>query len=159
MTSVRTHGSAATRALGGALAELLRPGDIVLLVGGLGAGKTTLVQGMASGLGYGGDVTSPTFTLRHTYGGRLDLVHVDLWRLEQRSEILDLALEEELDEGAAVVVEWGEGAEDILGDRALVVRLEPAGDDEREISFEARGPWGDRCNEIEQVLQQSGPPS
>ncbi len=156
MTTTHTHTAAATQALGAALAPLLEPGDIVLLVGGLGAGKTTFVQGMATGLGYGGAVTSPTFTLRHTYGGRVELVHVDLWRLEQRSEILDLALEEELEEGAVVVVEWGEGAEDILGERALVVRLETTGEDERRISFEARGPWRRRGTELEQVLLQVG---
>lgn len=154
MTSIATHGAAATQALGESLAALLRPGDIVLLVGGLGAGKTTFVQGMARGLGFGGDVTSPTFTLRHTYGGRVDLVHVDLWRLQQRSEILDLALEEELDEGAAVVIEWGEGAEEILGERALVVRFEASGDDERRVTFEVRGPWRGRSAELERVLQR-----
>ncbi len=124
------------------MAALLLPGDVVLLVGPLGSGKTTFVQGLARGIGYKGAVTSPTFTLRHTYSGRLDLVHVDLWRLDHLGEVLDLALDEELESGAAVVAEWGEAAETLLGDGALVVRLEPSSPEgERAVEIETRGPW------------------
>ncbi|HXY43567.1 MAG TPA: tRNA (adenosine(37)-N6)-threonylcarbamoyltransferase complex ATPase subunit type 1 TsaE [Acidimicrobiales bacterium] len=153
MISAITRGPAATRKVGEALARLLQPSDVVLLVGGLGSGKTTFVQGLARGLGVTGDVTSPTFTLCHTYPGRLDLVHVDLWRLARQSEILDLGLEEELDEGAVVVVEWGEAAEALLGDRALVVEFRrAAGEDARELAFEAHGPWRARAGAVAGVL-------
>jgi tRNA threonylcarbamoyladenosine biosynthesis protein TsaE len=152
--SARTGGPAGTEALGEALAGLLRPGDVVLLIGGLGSGKTTFVKGVARGLGYGGDVTSPTFTLCHHYAGRLDLVHVDLWRLEHRSEILDLALDEELDNGAVVVAEWGEGALPLFGERALVVSFEPAGEEERDIAVEAQGAWNERVPALAAALSE-----
>lgn len=152
MIPARTRGPAGTQALGEALASLLRPGDVVLLIGGLGSGKTTFVKGVARGLGYGGDVTSPTFTLCHTYAGRLDLVHVDLWRLDHRSEILDLALDEELENGAVVVAEWGEGALSLFGERALVVRFEPVGDEERDIALEAPGAWSERVPALAAAL-------
>jgi len=144
--AARTRGPDETQALGAAVAELLQPGDVVLLVGGLGAGKTTFVQGMAQGLGYPGAVTSPTFTLCHRYEGRLDLVHADLWRLDTVGEILDLALDEELEGGAVVVAEWGEAAEALLGREALIVRFE-AGDrpEEREVGFEVHGAGTDRA--------------
>lgn len=111
----------ATRAVAARVAGLLEPGDVLLLVGGLGAGKTTFVQGLAAGLGAEDDVTSPTFTLSHSYSGRLRLVHADLWRLGTRSELLDLSLEEDLEDGAVLVAEWGEAAEAVFGEEALVV--------------------------------------
>jgi tRNA threonylcarbamoyladenosine biosynthesis protein TsaE len=156
--STRTRSPEATRAVGAALAELVVPGDVLLLVGGLGAGKTTLVQGVARGLGFTGEVTSPTFTLCHTYAGRLELVHADLWRLETVAEILDLGLEEELERGAAVVAEWGEAALPLLGDRALEVHLD-AGDDEeesvREIALEPHGPWIERVAALEAAVSEA----
>ena len=85
-------------------------------------------------------MTSPTFTLAHTYRTTPPVTHVDLWRLEHLQEVVDLALEEELDEGGVVVVEWGEAAEPLYGADALVVRLDwGAADDERSIAIEARG--------------------
>ncbi|MGD0081661.1 MAG: tRNA (adenosine(37)-N6)-threonylcarbamoyltransferase complex ATPase subunit type 1 TsaE [Acidimicrobiales bacterium] len=145
MISARTLSPEGTQAIGAAVAELLAPGDVVLLVGGLGAGKTTFVQGMARGLGYSGAVTSPTFTLCHSYAGRLALVHADLWRLDTVGEILDLALDEELEGGAVVVAEWGEAAEGVLGRDALIVHIEAgAMPDERDVRLEPRGPWSAR---------------
>jgi tRNA threonylcarbamoyladenosine biosynthesis protein TsaE len=129
-----------TRAVGSALAVELRPGDVVLLVGGLGAGKTTLVQGIVAALGGTEHVTSPTFTLVHTYRTNPAVAHVDLWRLEHLKEIVDLALEEEIDNGSIVVAEWGEAADDLLGPEALVVHLEPGlSDNERLIGLDPRG--------------------
>jgi tRNA threonylcarbamoyladenosine biosynthesis protein TsaE len=151
--TVRTRSGAATVELGRAVAGLVRPGDVLLLIGGLGAGKTTFVQGLAGGLGYEGSVTSPTFTIRHTYAGRLDLVHVDLWRLERRDEFLDLGLEEDLEQGAVVAAEWGEGAETVFGPEALAVHLWlGAHEDEREIAFEARGPWAERAGALSALV-------
>ncbi len=153
MITARTGSASSTQALGEAMAALLLPGDAVLLVGPLGSGKTTFVQGLARGIGYKGSVTSPTFTLCHTYTGRLDLVHVDLWRVDRLGEVLDLALDEELERGAAVVAEWGEAAETLLGEMSLVVRLEPSfPEGERAIEIEARGPWIARKSAITTAL-------
>lgn len=155
MTTVITHSAEATKSLGERLSALLRGGDVVLLIGGLGAGKTTLVQGIAHGLGYRGEVTSPTFTLCHTYTGRTNLVHADLWRLETVSEILDLALEEELEEGAILVAEWGEGAEALFANRALVVHIDSsrgAGEaEQRRLTFELPPSWSDRAGPISRL--------
>jgi tRNA threonylcarbamoyladenosine biosynthesis protein TsaE len=131
---------ARTRAIGAALAPFLTAGDVVLLVGSLGAGKTTFVQGLVAALGGHEPVTSPTFTLAHRYRTAPPVTHVDLWRLDHLQEVVDLALEEELDEGEVVIVEWGEAAELLYGADALVVRLEwGRSDGERAVAIEARG--------------------
>lgn len=138
MTPVlRTLGSRRdTRGLGLAIARSLMPGDLVILSGDLGAGKTFLVRAIARGLGVRGVVTSPTFTLvRELATSRGPLVHADLYRL--RGDSLDaqtraLGLRERRGEGAFVVVEWGEDALEVLGgDPALVVSLAIAGEFER----------------------------
>ncbi len=100
------------RLIGAALARLVRPGDTILLGGELGAGKTTLTQGLAAELGVTGPVTSPTFVLVHSYktASGWDLLHADVWRLERLHEVIDLALPELLEDGAAAVIEWGEMA-------------------------------------------------
>ena len=89
------------------LGERLRTGDVVLLTGELGAGKTTFVRGVARGMGSKADVASPTFQLIRVYPGRVQLAHVDLYRIENPSELNGLGLDELADQGA-VVVEWGE---------------------------------------------------
>jgi tRNA threonylcarbamoyladenosine biosynthesis protein TsaE len=109
---------------GALLAASLEAGDVVLLIGELGAGKTTFVKGIAAGLGAVEEVTSPTFTLCQAYHGRLALLHADFWRLERLQEVIDLALDEGLEEGAVVVAEWGEGGMDLYGDEALIVAME-----------------------------------
>jgi tRNA threonylcarbamoyladenosine biosynthesis protein TsaE len=96
-----------TEAAGEELGKRLRKGDLLLLKGDLGAGKTTFVRGLARGCGSDELVASPTFQLVRIYRGRIQLAHVDLYRLESAGEVRDLGLEELLDEGA-VVVEWGD---------------------------------------------------
>jgi tRNA threonylcarbamoyladenosine biosynthesis protein TsaE len=151
-----TSSAADTETLGRSIAPLLEGGDVVLLVGGLGAGKTTFVRGLAGGLGYRGQVTSPTFTLCHGYEGRLRLVHADLWRLERAGEVADLALEEELDGGSVLVAEWGEAADELFGGEALVVHFGPgATESERAVDVEARGKsWRERSEQLGGVLAQ-----
>jgi tRNA threonylcarbamoyladenosine biosynthesis protein TsaE len=112
--------------LGAALATLLRPGDTVLLGGDLGAGKTTFTQGLAAALGVCGPVTSPTFVLLHSNrtSAGWDLLHADVWRLEQLQEVIDLAIPELLEEGAAAVIEWGELAAPALAPDYLHVAVD-----------------------------------
>ena len=96
---------AATRAAGAALGAVLAAGDAVALVGDLGAGKTTFVQGVAAGAGFAGEVTSPTFTLVHEYAARVPVVHADLYRIEHERELRELGLD---DVRGALLVEWAD---------------------------------------------------
>jgi tRNA threonylcarbamoyladenosine biosynthesis protein TsaE len=113
------------KSIGAVLADLLRPGDTVLLGGELGAGKTTLTQGLAAALGVGEPVTSPTFVLVHSYktAAGWDLLHADVWRLEHLQEVIDLALPELLEDGAVAVIEWGELAAPALAPDWLQVAI------------------------------------
>jgi tRNA threonylcarbamoyladenosine biosynthesis protein TsaE len=116
------------RALGARIAASLRPGDLVVLTGGLGAGKTTLVQGIGAGLGVAGPVVSPTFVIARVHkDGRVPLVHVDAYRLESVDEVDDLDLDAALDE-SVTVVEWGEGLVEDLSGARLEVRLDRSAD-------------------------------
>lgn len=122
-----TSAAAETEAAGEELGRRLRRGDLVLLKGELGAGKTTFVRGIARGTGSAALVASPTFQLVRIYPGQLQLAHVDLYRLEKAGELSDLGLEELLDSGA-VVVEWGERLD--VEDAALI-EFEHLGGDRR----------------------------
>jgi tRNA threonylcarbamoyladenosine biosynthesis protein TsaE len=116
------------RALGARVADMLRPGDLLVLTGGLGAGKTTFVQGLGVGLGVTTPVVSPTFVIARVHrDGRIPLVHVDAYRLGSVDEVDDLDLDAAL-EDSVTVVEWGEGlVEDLAADR-LEIRLERSAD-------------------------------
>jgi tRNA threonylcarbamoyladenosine biosynthesis protein TsaE len=136
---------AGTERVARAVAALIGPGDAVLLEGDLGAGKTTLTQMLARELGVTEPVTSPTFTLMHSYAtaGGFDLLHVDVYRLERLSEVVDLALPELLDDGAAAVVEWGERAAGALAPQYLHISI-TAGEPESEARLIALHPVGER---------------
>ena len=218
----RTPDAAGTRALAAALAPLCRPGDVLLLAGDLGAGKTTFAQGFGRALGITEPVTSPTFTLVRQYplgvdagpggdgtagggaggqggsgdtdrsgggagggpgGGLRMLLHADVYRLDALAEVVDLGLGELVEDGGVALVEWGDVAAPVLGDGALLVRLEtppllagaatgtgPAGDTggkafspdqpgdpaetERLVTVAAEGPrWADRWETLESVLR------
>jgi tRNA threonylcarbamoyladenosine biosynthesis protein TsaE len=115
-----------TRALGGAIASLVGPGDVLLLGGDLGAGKTTFTQGFGAGLGVKEPVTSPTFTLVRPYEsapGRPSLLHVDVYRLDQLAEVLDLGLAEQVEDDAVAVVEWGIDAAPAFGPDRLEIEI------------------------------------
>ena len=144
-----------TRAIGAAVAASLRPGDGVALTGELGAGKTTLVQGVARGVGYEGAVASPTFTLVREYrSGRVDLLHVDVYRLDRVQDVVDLALEERIDEGAVLLVEWGDAVEALLPPDHLVIELTTQDDAARRIRVRGVGPtWSERWEGLERDLE------
>src|SRR5690242_447527 len=131
-----------TREWGARLAGVLAEGDLVVLTGGLGAGKTTLTQGLAEGLQVRGPITSPTFVIARVHPslvGGPDLVHVDAYRLGGTAELDDLDLDTDIDE-AVTVVEWGEGlAESLSGDR-LELSLKQAPGDERTLTLTPVGP-------------------
>lgn len=149
-----------TRALGAALARHLQPGDVVLLTGDLGAGKTVLVQGIAAGLGVDEPATSPTFALVHEHrGDDLRLLHADAWRLASPEEAVDLALAEEVDDGGtALVVEWGERAAAALpGDHLRVVLGPGPGDDDRTLELFLEGSsWETRRDRLRAALPSAG---
>jgi tRNA threonylcarbamoyladenosine biosynthesis protein TsaE len=137
-----------TEALGQRLAAILRAGDLVVLTGPLGAGKTALVRGIGAGLGVRGAVTSPTFVIARVHkpdpakGGRVALVHADAYRLgsaiDPRAEIDDLDLDASVDD-SVTVVEWGEGVVEQLSDAHLQVRIDRRDDDSREVRLEPHG--------------------
>ena len=122
MLACRTAGVAQTRALGAAVAAVVDVGDVVVLVGDLGAGKTAFVQGFAASLGVVAPVTSPTFTLANRYEGRLVVNHLDVYRFDRPEEASDLALPEILDEGVTLV-EWGDTISSALPAEHLSVRI------------------------------------
>lgn len=140
-----------TMEFGRSLGRSLRAGDLVLLAGPLGAGKTTLTRGIADGLGVGGRVSSPTFVLARVHPAGpagVPLVHVDAYRLGgDLSQLDDLDLDTDL-ERSAIVVEWGEGSAERLSSDYLVVRLDRREDDVREVTLEPHGTWTDRVPEL-----------
>jgi tRNA threonylcarbamoyladenosine biosynthesis protein TsaE len=136
-----------TRALGAALAEVVRPGDLIVLVGPLGAGKTALAQGLGTALGVREPVTSPTFVIARVHrGGRVPLVHVDAYRLGSVADVDDLDLDASTDE-SVTVVEWGQGLVEQLTDEHLEVRLDRRDDDVRTARLVPHGPgWEQRLD-------------
>lgn len=137
----RSHSAAETMELGRAVGDIARPGDVILLGGELGAGKTTFTKGFASALGIAEEVVSPTFVLLRRYEGRVPLVHADMYRLSSLSEVLDLGVDEMVDDGAVAVVEWGDAAAPVLGGGTLRVHLAYCEDDfDRLAVLEAAGP-------------------
>lgn len=143
-----------TKALAAAVAELARPGDLLLLAGDLGAGKTAFAQGFGAGLGVTEPITSPTFTLAQQYAGRLPVHHLDVYRLDQMAEVLDLGLAELLDDGGVVLIEWGDAILPALPTDFLEVRLTfGEADDDRRLALRRVGPsWGARARLLAAAL-------
>ena len=153
MPTYRTTSAAATRELAAAVAALARPGDLLLLVGDLGAGKTAFAQGFAEGLGVDDPITSPTFTLVRTYVGKHKLNHLDVYRLESVAEAEDLGLGELLEDGITLI-EWGDTIAGALPADFLELRFTfGEGDDERDIDARIVGStWSARQRALGDAL-------
>jgi tRNA threonylcarbamoyladenosine biosynthesis protein TsaE len=136
--TVITSSADETAALGRAAAALLRPGDVVVLDGALGTGKTTFVKGIVAGLGCGDVVWSPTFTIVRELRGMYPIRHIDLYRLETVGEVEDLGLDELLDGSAVLLVEWGGVVAGLFGDQ-LQVSIDYTSGDERAVTVRGCG--------------------
>lgn len=152
--SARTNGVDETRDLGEALGRLLRPGDVIVLAGDLGAGKTALAQGIGRGLGVAETVVSPSFVIVREYEGRIPLVHVDVYRLDFVQELHDLGFEEVLDDERVTLIEWGDRVSGLLPDERFEVSMSVGvGATTREIDWVGTGPsWHGRADSLAAAL-------
>jgi len=142
--TLEANSVADTRQFGRHLAALAHPGDVILLEGGLGAGKTAFVSGLAEGLGVTEMVTSPSFVLVKRYDdGFLPLLHVDVYRLGSTAEFEDLGVIEAAADGV-LVIEWGDAVASIVPDSHLVVAFEIIDEDTRRLTLTPAGTWTDR---------------
>jgi tRNA threonylcarbamoyladenosine biosynthesis protein TsaE len=132
---VRTNSTAETEALGEDLAAELERGDVVLVSGELGVGKTTFIRGACTGLGVAGPVTSPTFTIGNTYKGRLPVAHLDLYRLDELDAEDPALLDDYVTEDNVALIEWPALAEPRLERVTYRVRIAHAGGDQRDIEL------------------------
>lgn len=161
IVSLRVASVEETRRAAAALEPLVRSRDVLLLSGDLGGGKTAFVQGLAAAMGVTGRVTSPTFVLAQTYEGRLRLHHLDVYRLVDPAEYIDLNLPELLDEGAVTAIEWGERVRPELPRDFLLIRFKRGGPDEhgdvRVIEFEPVGAsWESRADALAAAFDRLG---
>jgi tRNA threonylcarbamoyladenosine biosynthesis protein TsaE len=162
--SILSDSADLTRSVGAALSGVVRPGDTVLLVGAMGAGKTVFAQGFAAGLGVQGPVTSPTFTLVREYPCRANtagvrlLIHADMYRLDSLDEMVDLGLPELVEDEAVALVEWGDLAATVLGTDPMWVQLCPADDPEceRTITVVVGERWSARAESLREALAPFG---
>lgn len=139
-TVIETMSADETRGLGGVLGTLLGSGDVVALRGELGTGKTVLVQGIAVALGFDGYVSSPSFVIVNEYRGRVDIHHVDLYRISDEGEIDDLGYRELFFGDGVALVEWAERGSGFLPDDRVDIHIESAGRDRRTFTVSASGP-------------------
>ena len=144
-----------THAVAAAIAALVKAGDVIVLAGDMGAGKTTFAQGFGRALGVTEPITSPTFTVVHTYDtGRIVMHHADLYRLDRRSEVEDLGLDEMIDGRGVLLVEWGDVVADSFGDHleVLLERVDDS-DEARRITIRSIGRrWDTRWSKLEATV-------
>jgi tRNA threonylcarbamoyladenosine biosynthesis protein TsaE len=156
MLHLRARSLADTAAIAAALATVVRDGDLLLLAGEMGSGKTAFAKAFGAALGVTEPITSPTFTLVHTYdSGRLTVHHADVYRLSTHHEVADLAIAELLEQDGVAVVEWGDVVAGAFGDH-LEVRfdLDPDDEDARDVTLSATGrSWALRWERIEASVE------
>lgn len=137
---IRTEGPEETRAFGTLLANRLQAGDVLLLTGDLGAGKSELTRGIAKGLGVTETVTSPTFTILNVYeSGKIPLYHFDWYRLQDSDELYDMGMDEYLGGDGIAVVEWPERCEDAIPEKHLMIRIDTIDENTRKITLQPQG--------------------
>ena len=159
MIDLRSDSVATTHAIAGVIAGLVRPRDIIVLAGDMGAGKTAFTVGFTRALGVSEDdqVSSPTFTLVHSYNsGRIPVLHADLYRLNSMAEVADLGVREQVDLGAVALVEWGDVAADVIGDSLTIELSHDENDDDARdivISVDGHG-WDSRWDKLRESLRQ-----
>ncbi len=164
LRSITTKSDAATQAVGRALGSLVSAGDVLVLTGDLGAGKTQLTKGLAEGLGVAESVTSPTFNLLLVHEGRIPLYHFDLYRLEFAEQLEDLDYWGTLEADGVSVVEWGDRFAEAIPAECVIVRIHITADDERDLQIDPRGPrgeslaaaWVAACASLSGVATQAG---
>lgn len=149
--NLRSESPEETQRLGTVLGRLAHPGDLFMLVGGLGAGKTCLTQGIAWGLDIAGYATSPTFVVINQYRGRLPLYHIDLYRLDSIEEVVDLGLDDYLYGNGVCVVEWADKAMNVLPPEHLLVEINYVSETVRNLVL---NPSGERYIEMLSQLKQ-----
>ena len=152
---VRSAGPADTARIATVFAETLEAGDVLVMGGDLGAGKTTFTKALGRALGIDETITSPTFTLAHQYdGGRVRMHHLDVYRIDDLDEVIDLALPELFDDDAVVVIEWGDTITPALPPDYLLLQFEfGAGDNERRLRVSAVGSrWSERMGTLRDQL-------
>ena len=137
--TIRSCSEEETRLAGAELGRRCGPGSVIALHGGLGAGKTAFVRGLAEALGCRGRVTSPTFTVVNEYPGPVPLFHFDLYRLSGPDDLFEIGWEDYLERGGVCAVEWSEICEDVFPPETIRVRIEKAGDTRREITIDMPG--------------------
>lgn len=150
-----SHNPQQTQSLGSLLGRLAQPGDVALLVGPLGAGKTCLVQGIARGLEVREHVTSPTFIMVHEYRGRMPLYHVDAFRLTSAEETVELGLDDYFGGRGLTVVEWADKVPEAVPPQHLLITIEYSGKRDRILHMEARGPRYEQL--LEMVSERQTP--
>ncbi len=134
-----SHSPEETQSFGKELGHLTRAGDVILLMGNLGAGKTCLTQGIAWGLDIDGYARSPSFVVVNEYKGRLPMYHIDLYRLDNIAEIADLGLDDYLYGKGLCVVEWADKALDLMPSQNLLIKIKLLGENERELELTNHG--------------------
>ena len=155
MLHLRSDSLTTTCAIAASLAGLARRGDLIVLAGEMGAGKTAFAKGFGEAIGVSEPITSPTYTLIHSYpAGRVTLHHADIYRLSTHHEVADLALSELLESDGIVMIEWGDVVAGTLGDHVMVrLEFDDADADARDIEISAAGrAWAARWSEIERRL-------
>lgn len=158
MITAVTKSAEDTRELAAVTASLVKSGDVILLAGELGAGKTCFTQGLGRALGVVEQITSPTFTLMRPYGGStLRLLHCDVYRLDHLREIVELGIVELMDDDAVAVIEWGDMAEPVLPADFLEIRItyDDDSDDTRRFAFRSvGGSWATRTNALQRATER-----
>ncbi|MFC1637723.1 tRNA (adenosine(37)-N6)-threonylcarbamoyltransferase complex ATPase subunit type 1 TsaE [Candidatus Margulisiibacteriota bacterium] len=131
--NLKTRTAEETTRLGKKIGSTLKANDVICLIGPLGAGKTTLIQGIAAGIGVKDYVTSPTFIIINEYLGRIPFFHIDLYRLDNVDQIEDLGIEEYFSRGGACVIEWAEKLEDLWPKSSHEIKIEIVSETERKL--------------------------